>query len=185
MVSKCSPVSIPRLPHLLSPPGTSRVNTFFPCASGQEDEGTPVIWHLLGGLPSEVPPCLKGGSPGSLESECLSSAPHPPAWNTDGGEMEPCRPLEREGPLQVSCSGVHAQMRTSGPEKARDLPKATQPRAHDTGYPGTGRSERPVPGVDMWVLRGPGAVLLGGVLQPLQPLPTLDEPRHRLMASTM
>lgn len=47
-----------------------------------------------------------------------------------------------------------------------------------TRYPGTGRNERPVPSVDMWVLRGQGAVL-----QQLQPLPTLDEPRHRLMAS--
>ena len=74
-------------------------------------------------------------------------------------------------------------MRTSGPEKARDLPKATQPRARDMGYPGTGRSARPVPGVDMWVLGDQGAVLVGGVLQQLQPLRTLDDPRHRLRAS--
>lgn len=68
------------------------------------------------------------------------------------------------------------------PEKARDLPKATQPSVCDTGYPGASRSERPVLGVDMWVLQGQGAALMGGVHQQMLPLPTSDKPRHGLRA---
>lgn len=118
-----------------------------PGASGQECQGAAPLslGTCLGNFSLRSSRAWRVGVDGSPNYRAFALGPHPASachrlehrqWEA-GTVPSP----EQEGPLQVLCSVVPSQMRTSRPRKGKGLLTAAQPSAWDTrGAGGRGRS---------------------------------------------